>query len=533
MKNMFMLPGSQEQPPLPLFTKRKRKSRKSKSHPSPPTPGKFEGEFLLPAPDIKRAKKKEKLRRYKVVVVAAKHCEHVVPPKASQQATFDTIEAYGLFNDGGCRRLEPKLAPSSRMSDFHEKYFLEDLKNENVPERTSDGGIVGSDTRYQGPVESGGPTTPTTSPLQSARNNDEKSNGLHRENCFKGLWKYCQLVTGATLVATNELLTGKATLAVNYMGGKSLATPDSVHGRAYVNDTALAIFQLRRKFQRIAVIDLSASHSQALQDAFYYSNHVFTVSVHRYEKKSLHFNTGRRKDKGDGNGRHCNLNINMSPNANDSNLLTVVKEFSNGLVNIYKPDCVIITVGTNGLNGGVSKLKYTPAGIAASVDWILKVLDVPTLLLGGDDECRDIKECGKHARLWTLLVDTAINATKGVISTLPNDIPDDNNSSWELMGPSFELRERDDVNHCVNQDENLNTEQMNIKINGIKRRFYKLEREQNSILQKIPSSTGSSGSSDSSGSGNSGNSSSSSSSSSNGGPNGGNNSTDEIVAEKK
>ena len=510
---------------------RRKRSRESKTHPSPPTSplihnaptsgsshvgngfgggfdGGFDGGFALPAPDPTRAKKKLKTRRWKVVLISANHCHTLIPNQASQRATFDTIEAYGLFNDG-VRRIEPQLAPRSRMSDFHASDYLDAVGHDGFVDHTKGNRAVekGTRTEHRGTRmrlntdEDFDDENDDDENENDDDENDNNTNGLTRNNCFRGLWKYCQLVAGATLVATTELLTGKATLAINYMGGNSLAFPNAAHGNAYINDTALAIFQLRRRFQRIAVIDLSATHSDALQNAFYYSDNVFTVSVHRYEKHSDLYGTGRRKDKGAGNGRHRNLNVNMSPHASNANLLVVVKELCKGLVNVYKPDCVVLSVGTNGLKGGRAKLKYTPVGLSKCVDWILKVLDVPTLLLGGNDEWRGDKDCGKHARLWTLLVDTAVNATKGVVSTLLNDIPDEENPSWSLMGPSFELRE-EELEEELEEEEsssgnssnsssygggggskNANTGQMNIKINGIQQRFQKLERQQLAVLK--------------------------------------------------
>tara|TARA_B100000795_G_C22765058_1_gene425331 strand:+ start:39 stop:1376 length:1338 start_codon:yes stop_codon:yes gene_type:complete len=437
-----------------LFTRPKKRTRQSKSHPSPPSS--WNDGFAMPAPDLKRAKTKLNSRRHKVVVIGAKECDQHIPVKASQQATFDTVAAYGLLNHG-VRRIAPKLASLSKMNDFHSQEYLEILSHE------------GKDIILD---------------MKKDDNDDEDdeddafiSAGLTPSNTFNGMWYYCRLITGATLVAAKELTSSNSTLAINWMGGNSNAMSDAALGTSYINDTALAIFALRHKFQKIAVIDLSATHPLAIQDAFYYTGNVFTVSVHRYEKNHDTYGTGRRKDKGaEGEGRHTNLNVNMSIGATDTNLLDVIKEIAAGLAETYKPECVILTVGTNSLSGGISKLNYTPVGMATAVDHLLKVLDVPTLLLGGDNTWRGKSKCAQHARLWTLVVDAAVNATKGVVSTLPNDIPDEDNPSWNLMGPSFELREEDDEEEKKTSETNDNTTQMNVKLNGIRERFRKYKR---------------------------------------------------------
>ena len=252
-------------PPMQIFTRPKsrgKRQRESKTPPSPPSPAAFPNfDFAIPIPDAKRAKKKLNSRRHKVCVVAAKGCDQVVPARAAQQATFDTIDAYGLFREG-VRRVNPQMSPRTKMEEFHTKDFvatLETLETKNLV-------LDGRSTEQNASME-------------------KEEHGLVPRNCFHGMWKYCQLVTGATLVATNELLSGTATLAINYVGGKSRALPNAATGDAYINDTALALFGLRKRFQRIAVIDLSATHPQSLQDAFYFSGNVFTVSIHRYEKE--------------------------------------------------------------------------------------------------------------------------------------------------------------------------------------------------------------------------------------------------------
>ena len=176
-----------------------------------------------------------------------------------------------------------------------------------------------------------------------------------------------------------------------------------------------------------------------------------------------------------------------------------MRAIAKGLSEDYRPDCVVLTIGTSGIMGGRAKLQYTPLGMSEAVEHLLKVLDVPTLLLGGDDEWSSSNggggkaTCGKHARMWTLIVDAAVNATKGLLSTLPNEIPDENNESWRLMGPSFELRERVEKGvegsgegsgegSSEGSGSNENYMDMERKITGIHERFRKYRRCHEDVL---------------------------------------------------
>jgi acetoin utilization deacetylase AcuC-like enzyme len=48
-----------------------------------------------------------------------------------------------------------------------------------------------------------------------------------------------------------------------------------------VNDAALALMRLTRRFRRVAYVDMDAHHGDGVEEAFRLSDRVLTVSFHR------------------------------------------------------------------------------------------------------------------------------------------------------------------------------------------------------------------------------------------------------------
>ena len=49
-----------------------------------------------------------------------------------------------------------------------------------------------------------------------------------------------------------------------------------------VNDVVLAILTMRERFKRVLYIDFDVHHGDGVEEAFYYSSEVCTLSLHKY-----------------------------------------------------------------------------------------------------------------------------------------------------------------------------------------------------------------------------------------------------------
>lgn len=85
-----------------------------------------------------------------------------------------------------------------------------------------------------------------------------------------------QLVLGA--LKSNKPQTDTA---VNWAGGLHHAKKSEELGFCYVNDTVLATLKLLKYHQRVLYI-IDIHHGDGAQEAFYVTDHVMTVSFHKY-----------------------------------------------------------------------------------------------------------------------------------------------------------------------------------------------------------------------------------------------------------
>uniref|UniRef100_A0A2K6TEY8 Histone deacetylase 1 n=1 Tax=Saimiri boliviensis boliviensis TaxID=39432 RepID=A0A2K6TEY8_SAIBB len=71
-------------------------------------------------------------------------------------------------------------------------------------------------------------------------------------------------------------------IAVNWAGGLHHAKKSEASGFCYVNDIVLAILELLKYHQRVLYIDIDIHHGDGVEEAFYTTDRVMTVSFHKY-----------------------------------------------------------------------------------------------------------------------------------------------------------------------------------------------------------------------------------------------------------
>ncbi|PIO38896.1 hypothetical protein AB205_0041160, partial [Aquarana catesbeiana] len=104
------------------------------------------------------------------------------------------------------------------------------------------------------------------------------------EDCpvFDGLFEFCQLSTGGSVASSVKLNKQQTDIAVNWAGGLHHAKKSEASGFCYVNDIVLAILELLKYHQRVLYIDIDIHHGDGVEEAFYTTDRVMTVSFHKY-----------------------------------------------------------------------------------------------------------------------------------------------------------------------------------------------------------------------------------------------------------
>ncbi len=81
---------------------------------------------------------------------------------------------------------------------------------------------------------------------------------------------------------------GDSDIAINWSGGLHHAKKSEASGFCYVNDINLGILELlrleslTRYHQRVLYIDIDNHHGDGVEEAFYTTDRVMTVSFHKY-----------------------------------------------------------------------------------------------------------------------------------------------------------------------------------------------------------------------------------------------------------
>lgn len=87
-------------------------------------------------------------------------------------------------------------------------------------------------------------------------------------------------------------------------------------GFCYVNDIVLCILELLKFYPRVIYIDVDVHHGDGVEEAFYLTNRVMTVSYHQYGDDFFP-GSGNLDSIGDGEGKYHSINIPLKPGIND------------------------------------------------------------------------------------------------------------------------------------------------------------------------------------------------------------------------
>ncbi len=161
---------------------------------------------------------------------------------------------------------------------------------------------------------------------------------------FKGMFDFVLAVAGATYQGANLLLDGGVKMAFNPVGGLHHAAPDHASGFCYVNDIAIAVSDLISKGKRVAYLDIDAHHGNGVQDAFYQTDKVLTISLHE-SGETLYPGTGFEKEIGEGQGRGYNVNIPFRSGTDDEVYLFAFEAIVPRLMGGFKPDILVAQIG--------------------------------------------------------------------------------------------------------------------------------------------------------------------------------------------
>lgn len=99
---------------------------------------------------------------------------------------------------------------------------------------------------------------------------------------FENMYEFSQICAGASIDSAIAINHGEADICVNWAGGFHHAKKGEASGFCYINDIVLSIIELLKYHERVVYVDIDVHHGDGVEEAFYTTNRVMTVSFHKF-----------------------------------------------------------------------------------------------------------------------------------------------------------------------------------------------------------------------------------------------------------
>lgn len=242
---------------------------------------------------------------------------------------------------------------------------------------------------------------------------------------FPSLYDYLTTAAGGSLACATHLITGLSDISISYMGGLHHAKMAEASGFCYVNDIVIATIELLKVYKRVLYIDIDIHHGDGVEEAFYVTNRVMTLSFHKYGKDFFP-GTGALSDRGAEEGMGYKVNVPLDDAIDDDTFLNLYKPIVSDVMSFYKPEAVVLQCGADSLAGDrLGCFNLTLRGHGACIEYV-KQYRVPLMILGGGGyTLRNVARC------WTY--ETSILTGQQISEQIPS------NNFYEYYGPEFTL----------------------------------------------------------------------------------------------
>jgi len=234
------------------------------------------------------------------------------------------------------------------------------------------------------------------------------------------------MYTGASLQAATMLNHKKCEIAINWAGGLHHAKKFEASGFCYVNDIVIAILELLKYHPRVLYLDIDVHHGDGVQEAFYLTDRVMTVSFHKYGNYFFP-GTGEMYETGAESGKFYSVNVPLRDGINDQAYYNLFQPIMQGVMDHYKPSCIVMQCGADSL--GCDRLgcfNLTIDGHGECVKF-MKKFNIPMMVLGGGGyTVRNVARC------WTYETSIIVG------ETISDDLP--YSEYIEFFGPDYTLR---------------------------------------------------------------------------------------------
>ncbi|MEW6265878.1 MAG: histone deacetylase [Thermodesulfobacteriota bacterium] len=177
------------------------------------------------------------------------------------------------------------------------------------------------------------------------------------------------------------------------------AEPERAMGFCLFNNVALAAHYVRRRYGlgRVMIVDIDAHHGNGTQAAFYDTEQVLFISMHRFPGYP---GTGKLGEVGRGPGEGFNINVPLPRHQGDRESAQIIYYLVGPVAEEYRPEIILVSCGFDlYLHDRLGEMKVTPEGYAIITALLIEIAESVSkgrlaLIMEGGYSLRGIKECG-------------------------------------------------------------------------------------------------------------------------------------------
>jgi len=199
----------------------------------------------------------------------------------------------------------------------------------------------------------------------------------------------------------------------------------------------LGILELLKHHQRVLYVDIDVHHGDGVEEAFYTTDRVMTLSFHKFGEYFP--GTGAIQDIGYETGKYYAVNCPLLDGIDDDHFEYIFNPVVDQVFTAFRPDAVLLQCGADSLSGDrLGCFNISAKGHGKCVEYI-KGKNIPMLVTGGGGyTLRNVP------RLWTYETSVCLG------TDIPNELPE-SNEYREYFCPEYKLH------MSTSNMENLNT----------------------------------------------------------------------------
>ena len=294
--------------------------------------------------------------------------EHPLRP-LRVKLTYDLIRSKGILEQNSVQVVKPRLASREEILLFHEEDYVRLVEQYSK----KDSGLL----------------------------------DMGDTPAFKGCYEATSLVVGASMVAADEVMSGRLSHAFNPSGGLHHAHPERASGFCIFNDPAVVIAHLksRYKVKHIVYLDIDAHHGDGVMYGYYDDPAVLDIDFHE-SGNFLFPGTGFPDEIGKGEAKGLKLNVSLPPSTGDEAYLEAFQQIVPDALRKFRPEIILVQCGADAhMDDRLAHLRLTTKVYTEVVsqmhDLAHELCNGKLLLLGGGGYT-----LANVPRVWTVAFST-------------------------------------------------------------------------------------------------------------------------------